>query len=51
MDLDLSARHFERALALDPGYADAHNNYGNLLLAWGDKDLILWHYTQVRDSD
>ena len=32
IDFDRSKIYFENALKLDPSYADAHNNYGNLLL-------------------
>ena len=32
--------HLENAIRLDPTWADAHNNYGNTLLAFQDMTVV-----------
>jgi tetratricopeptide (TPR) repeat protein len=44
----LDAIHnFERALQINPNYAEAHNNLGNVLLQQGQIDKALSHYTEA----
>jgi len=38
---DAATDSFKRAIALDPNYAEAHNNYGRLLLELGQTDEAL----------
>ena len=37
-------RHYERALAIDPNHAEAHNNLGNILKDQGKFDDAMAHY-------
>ena len=45
--LDDAVACFERAVALSPGYADAHYNLANVLRAMGRFDLAASHYERV----
>jgi len=47
VDFQRSRIHLENAIRLDPNYADAHNNLGNLLLAFNEVDLVEHHYREA----
>ena len=38
---------FRAALGIDPGYANAHNNLGNVLLAVGRNDEAIREFREV----
>lgn len=42
---------FEKAVALDPAFADAHNNLANSLAADGQSDEALVHFTRALELD
>jgi tetratricopeptide (TPR) repeat protein len=45
--LDNAAAAFREALRLDPAYANAHNNLGNVLLAQGKNDEAIQEFREV----
>ena len=45
--LDESAREYREALRIDPGYANAHNNLGNVLLAQQRFDEAIREFAEV----
>jgi len=47
---DEAAEAYRRALAVDPGYADAHVNLGRLLHEAGDADAALEHYHRALEE-
>jgi serine/threonine-protein kinase len=50
-DLAAAQRHFERALELRPGYAAAHNLYGQMLVFLHRLDEARRHYDRARELD
>jgi tetratricopeptide (TPR) repeat protein len=49
--IDDAVVHYQRALVLDPDYADAHNNLGSVLLAQGKLDDAMAHFGQALASN
>ena len=41
---DDAVRHFSRALQINPGYAEAHNNLGIALASKGDVEDAVVHF-------
>ncbi len=50
-ELGAARSGFERALAIDPEYADAHFLLARVLAAQGDEEAARRHYLQARDGD
>jgi tetratricopeptide (TPR) repeat protein len=48
--VDIARSHFEEALAIEPNFADAHYNLGNLYLQIGDAHEALTHYQRALDT-
>jgi tetratricopeptide (TPR) repeat protein/SAM-dependent methyltransferase len=46
-----ATRHYRRAIALKPDYAEAHMNLGNVLTEQGQRDEAAACYTQVLELD
>lgn len=46
-DVDEAIAHFEKAVEIWPGHAEAHNNLGNALLQKGRADEALVHFQKV----
>ena len=45
--MDDAITHYQKALQIKPGYADAHWNFGNALLQQGSVDEAIAHYEQA----
>ena len=45
--VDDAITHYQKALQIKPGYADAHWNFGNALLQQGSVDEAIAHYEQA----
>jgi tetratricopeptide (TPR) repeat protein len=45
--VDEAVVQFQKALAIKPGYAEAHNNLGNALVQKGQTDEAILHYQQA----
>ena len=45
--LDAAVKSYEKALAINPGYAEAHNNLGNTFAELGQKDMAVKCYDKA----